>query len=250
MYSQADIKDYSWRPIISGAVLCLLCSMVNAQDAVDIDALVKPGKSKSEFQVLVDRYPAGSITTQEIANRAGEDIHKMHGMTNTQFANDQKTCYQKFFATDCLSDAKERHRKANEQVARVEVEANKFKRRTNAVKREKQLADKRDKETAEAKEVNTLQNQPSNRVAEYGGTLYDSKENSVTPQAQPVQAEKKVTPQKRKKSPEKADSQKHAENISAHERKVRDAEARQKRLAAKKAEKERKQLNKETAVSK
>ncbi|MGZ3159787.1 MAG: hypothetical protein ACXU7H_11930, partial [Burkholderiaceae bacterium] len=133
--------------------MLLFCCLplAEAQNATESGSVVQqpvPG-SAIALDDLLARYPTGSIHTVEDASRAGEDVHKMHALIETQFSNEQKLCYPKFFATSCLIDAKERHRVALAKVRAVEIEVNQFKRRANVITRDKALAAKHEQEAAE-----------------------------------------------------------------------------------------------------
>lgn len=83
------------------------------------------------------RYPEGSINSVEIADQALSEVRTERPTIRKQLAVDERDCYERFFTNRCLSRVEERERSALEQLRRVEVEANAFKRRERVEQRDK-----------------------------------------------------------------------------------------------------------------
>jgi hypothetical protein len=221
-------------------LLQMLCGLLPAaaQNATATDAAVQKTESApAALDALLARYPAGSIHTTEDANLAGEDVHKMHALIESQFAEEQRNCYPKFFATACLNDAKERHRTALAKVRVIEIEVNKFKRKQNVEARNKELAAKQEKAIAEK----------SSHSTEARSTTQGNKDNanpvSSSPSVAPAEvkgnsrAEKHEREVKKRLAEESQNEQRRARNIAAYEKKVKESQARQREIAAKKLKK-------------
>jgi len=148
MFSKKYANRGVWQAVALGLLLLFSFSFVHAEDSTDDVMALQQSPQVKALTYLSDRYPAGSITTMEAANRAVGEVRKMRTVIDAQFATEQGECHGKFFATVCLSDAKERHRTAVDQLRRIEIEANKFKRRANVAERDRMLATKRDKGAA------------------------------------------------------------------------------------------------------
>lgn len=75
------------------------------------------------------RHPEGSITSVAIADQALTEVRTERPTLRRQLAEDERACYDRFFTNLCLNHVEERERSALEQLRRIEVEANAFKRR-------------------------------------------------------------------------------------------------------------------------
>lgn len=229
---------------------CLYSPPADAQNVmVSESAEQQPGPSTA-LDTMLARYPAGSIHTAEEASRAGEDVHKMHALIDTQFVDERNVCLQKFFATSCLEKAKERHRVAMAKVRSIEIEVNQFKRRSNVIAREKALASKNDKEATELanhREENQSENardalDPSRPLSVQSA---EKSHNSANARLEKHQNEVKT------RQLEEAENEKQrASHIAAYEKKRQKAEARQREIAEKKLQKARAQNAKDTSEAK
>lgn len=115
---------------------------------------------------LVTRYPAGTILTVDMADRALAEVLTVRAQVESQFALEEQACYPTFSVSSCLDDAKEHRRAALAWIRPVEIEANTLNRRMHVLERDKALAEKRALLAAEApqrakdqqlKEVETAQ---------------------------------------------------------------------------------------------
>lgn len=224
-------------------------SQVFGQPIADSGASAQqPPSASTELDNLLARYPAGSIHTTEDANRAGDDVRKMHALIDTQFTEEQKACYSKFFATACLNDAKERHRIAVARIRSIEIEVNKFKRLANVQAREKALAARKEREAAESVS-RADETHPS--MAASAPPLRTASSPVLQDQSNGESRIAKHQREVRKKQAAEAEMAKQREkNIAAYEKKRKESEARQQAIAAKKLEKERAQKAKSASASK
>lgn len=106
----------------------------------------------AQWMTVMERYPAGSIHSEERADQALKDIELERRAIDARFAKSERACYDKFFATDCLQKAKDLRRDALARMRSIEIEANTFKRRSRAEEREKAAAERTAKREAQANE--------------------------------------------------------------------------------------------------
>lgn len=187
---------------------------------------------------LIARYPSGSIQSSETANRALSEIEQQRALLNQTYAAEQQECFAKFFATSCADAAKERRRVALAKIRKIEVEADAFLRADRVVQRDRKLAEKRASDAANPpKPLAELPVKPATQ-----SSADKEKEN----RERIADREAKL---KQKQQDEINDAPKHAEAAAAYKKKVQDAEARQRDVAAKKAEKARQAAAKAAASS-
>jgi colicin import membrane protein len=227
---------------LAGCLILLgsLCAMES--DAV---ADLPVSASASAETSLYKLYPAGSIQSFEAADQALVAAARERTNIEARFGVDERACHPKFFATSCLEDAKERRRADLAKVRTVEVEAKSFKRHARVAERDQALQERREEEEAEAPQ--RLQEQIEHearaaRKAQSGAATTPP----VTPPAQDAptgsgntrEAQHDAKLQQRQ-TMEIANAKKRAENVSAYRKKVEEAAAHQREIAAKQAEKER-----------
>jgi len=194
---------------------------------------------------VVQRYPAGSIASVEEADKALADVERERTLANTHYMQEQADCYPKFFTTNCLDNAKERHRIVLSKLKAIEVEANAFKRKEKVIERDRSLAARRAQDEAEAKQAVKTE-KPAAEEAQM-----PKKESGKNSAAKPVdRVARHRAKLERDQEQEAADAKKREENIKDYERKVQEAQERQREVAAKKAEKERKRVEKAGASAK
>ena len=175
---------------------------------------------------LTAQYPSGSIQSSETANRALAEIEQQRNMLDQKYAAEQHECYQKFFATSCEDAAKERRRVALEKIRKIEIEANAFLRSDRVLQRDKKLAEKRASDAANPPKP--LADLPVKQATQSSADKEkENRERIANHEAK----------QKRQQQDQVSDAAKRAENVAAYQKKVQDAEARQKDVAEKKAEK-------------
>ncbi|HSY30241.1 MAG TPA: hypothetical protein VK832_22190 [Burkholderiaceae bacterium] len=174
---------------------------------------------------LTARYPSGSIQSSEIANRALLEVDQQRTVLDQKYAVEQHDCYEKFFATSCLDAAKERRRVALAQIRKVEIEANAFIRGDRVVQRDKKLAEKRGNDAANPRKPLEVPIKPATQSD--ADKAKENQDRIANHEAKLKQQQEDAT----------NDASKHAASLDAYNKKVQDAEARQRDVAKKKADK-------------
>lgn len=207
-------------------------------------ALNVADSTKQSAAGIVARYPAGSIHTSEAADRALVDVEGERARIEERFHSDEAKCYNDFFASVCLDKAKERRRVDLQQLRSVEQEAKQFKRQARVAERDKALAEKQQADADKARTTAT------DGALPFGRALQDAAEppnNASTAAQGNAQRDAAVVQRvrrhkeklQREQEAEAAQAQKRAENVSAYERKVKEAQARQQELETRRIEKSR-----------
>jgi hypothetical protein len=208
--------------------------------------------AQSDTAIAVSaRYPSGSIRSVAEADAALAAAAKERAEIEARYAAEEQACHPKFFATSCIDQAKERRRKAESAIRPVEIEANTFKRQARLDNREKALAERLAKEEKERQEraSKTQAQEPAARQQDVSPPAPES-----TPQESPEKAEANVPSDrsakheaklKRKQAEDAANAEKRAENIAAYEKKKQEALERQRKVAERKAEKEKERREKQ-----
>jgi colicin import membrane protein len=96
--------------------------------------------SGTAAESIAARYHEGSIRSVEAADQALAEVRAAREKLAPQFAAEERACYERFFTNLCLNDVEERERSAMQQLRRVEVEANAFKRRDKVERRDDRKA--------------------------------------------------------------------------------------------------------------
>jgi hypothetical protein len=205
------------------------------------------------------RYPAGSIQSQEIAERALREAVRERLAIEARYKQDQQACSPKFFATSCLEAAKEHRRYALARVRAVEVDANAFKRRARVIERDQGLAERSaqappvpPKHIERQGKASAIDSQSSDAAASMTAGQTTSGEikqavNEPTVDSRVADHEAKL---RQLRARELADQPKRDANVTAYEKRARDAEARQREIASQKAKKEKERMEKEQQASK
>jgi hypothetical protein len=177
---------------------------------------------------LAAKYPSGSIQTQESAEQALREVDQQRAGVEQKFATQQHDCYAKFFATKCLDAAKEERRVSLAQIRKVEVDANSYIRAERVVQRDRNLAEKRARGAANPPKPlsEAASKQPGTQ-----GAPHDPKEG----ERRIAEHEAKVKTQQQDEAGKAAE---RAAKVEAYNKKVADAEQRQREVAQKKAEKQ------------
>jgi colicin import membrane protein len=127
-------------PIIRNALLLAVAGIVQMQAA------------HAQSMAVAERYPSGSIRSEERAAQALKDVEVERRAVETRFAENERACYGRFFATDCLQKAKDQRREALTRLRPIEIEANTFRRRVRAEGHEKEAAERAAKREAQVNE--------------------------------------------------------------------------------------------------
>lgn len=236
--------------LVVALVMCSYSKIATAQEG----AVPNQPFASSSTSVIVERYPSGSIQSTKTADQALADVRQQRSDVETRFADEERKCYEKFFATTCVDKIKEVRRRALIELQQVEIEANAFNRRARVAERDKALADKRPQVAPIVKPANAPENneeslQKSGASSAQHGTQpsrkpVDAPTRTGQEAAGPDRVEKHNARLERLKAEEAAGAQKRADNVAAFEKKARDAEERQREVAARKAQKERERAEK------
>lgn len=218
------------------AVALLVTTQLVAAQNTDSSAILSAN--------LLMVYPAGTIRTADMADQALADVSMVRTQIESQFTVEEEACYPAFFASSCLDDAKERRRTALARIRPVEIEANTFNRRMRVLERDEALAEKRAILTAEVpqreknqqlKELETAQ-----RALDSAQKLKTRQEASILHASNAgKRVEDHAANLRRLQAEQVANAPRRAANAAAFAQKVKDAEARQREVAADKLEKER-----------
>lgn len=184
---------------------------------------------------LSARFPAGSIATVEAAESARQQAASENARIERQYAQDGLACDTAFFVNSCRDKVKERRRAAAEPVRRVQIEADTAMRRIQAAGKDQALAARRLQRAAE-----TIRNeQHAQQNAQVRAIKNSQRMDSEQAQALHARAAGQQVRQPRQQAQTAAEVQKRAANVVAYDRKIRKAQAHQRAIAARKAEKYR-----------
>jgi len=187
------------------------------------------------------RFPAGSIQSADDADRALSEVKKERAAIETRFAGEERDCSSRFFINTCTDVARERRRAAMTSVRAVEIEANALKREMRVSQREKELAEKQLKISVGA-DVGTAPVSADKEDAVADSALRDMPGNVVRSADAATPATVATQPHKRPTAAP-TDTDRSA-RITAYDKKVGEAQARQRQVEARKAEREKKRLAK------
>jgi len=231
-----DVLKYAGRYVLAAAVLIGFMMPPLAQAEATLANTAK-GPQVLDTLALKESYPSGSIQSDKQADEALKQVQVARAKVAVEFAKDERLCRVKFFATACISEAKDQRRRALASVKNIELEANQYKRRSRVTERDKALAEKRATDDAAAPglehhedEAKTPADSSSNPSVATGAD--DKKNSRVAASGNRIaQHQAKL---KNLQAKELADSAKRAKNIAAYQKKIQDAEERQKYIAEKK----------------
>lgn len=197
---------------------------------------------------VADRYPSGSIRSVDEADAALAAAARERAEVKTRYQSEERACHPKFFATDCIEQAKERRRRALSALRSVEIEANTFKRQARLENREKALAERLGNDDKERESRASRKHSSAAAVDEDGSASFptgaglnatvDAREKAK-PAPGRDRAQQHEARLKRQQAAEAANAEKRAQNIAAYEKKKKEALERQQKVAQRKAEKER-----------
>jgi hypothetical protein len=147
-----------------------------------------------------------------------------------RFVERERVCYQKFFVTRCLDEAKERHRTALAAQRAIEIESERFKRQATVDERDRALAEADAKYREDEAKLAAQPPAPKQQPAE-------ASPPRPSPVAERVAKHNAKEQQEQKK--EAAEANKRAANVRAYEERKKASEERQrtvqKRLEEKRA---------------
>jgi colicin import membrane protein len=218
--------------------------IINAAFPVLVSAQDKqPNQANLSLKAFQERYPKDSIRSTGTADRALQESKQMRAQIENTYLHEQRVCFPKFFSSSCMERAKDARREALASVHSVEIEANAFKRRANAAERDREVTEKQtnwEKDSHQREEDLQRKNaEPSKEVpveseADKQKRLGHEDANRVAQEKRVAEHDAKL---KQLQEQDAADAGKRAENVAAYEKKVHEAEERQREVAEKKAQK-------------
>ncbi|MEO8169358.1 MAG: hypothetical protein ABI575_00645 [Oxalobacteraceae bacterium] len=213
-------------------LLALTAHYAGAQDV---------GTPLPERSVAIE-YPAGSITTIDAAQAARQQAASEKARVEQQYAQDEQACGAAFFVNACRDKVKESRRAALEAVRQVEIEADTLIRRIHAAGKDQALGDRRLEKAVEAVRIEQDARQRAQETAQKQARNAQQSQQRMANEQLHLQdaAQRTADHQARQQHPAinaTAEVQKRAANVAAYEEKIRKAQAHQRDLAAKKAEK-------------
>ena len=193
-------------------------------------------------EALYARYPAGSIASVDTANAALDDTARERTRINTELVRQQRVCYQKFFVSSCLNKVAEVHRGESKKIKNIEIEANTYLRQDRADERDAALAEQRAKDLADAprraEEQRKNAEASANKIEE--STRRSAEAEARAQQVNPTPDQRIADHEKKMqqvRAQQEAVAKAHDANVAAYNKKVKDAQDRQKEVADKKAQK-------------
>jgi hypothetical protein len=144
-----------------------------------------------------------------------------------RFAERERVCYNKFFVTGCLDEAKERHRSALAAQRAIEVQAERFKRQAAVDERDRKLAEADKRYREEEARLSAEPPKPEHVV-----------EPAPAPRAStvPARVAERDARLKAAQAKEAAEAPKRAQNVRDYERRKAESLERQRDVERRKAE--------------
>jgi hypothetical protein len=179
--------------------------------------------------------PPPPVTSVAQADQQLAAVARERTAIEVRFAERERVCYDKFFVTSCLDEAKERHRSALAAQRAIEVQANRFKRQATVDERDRKLAEADKRYREEEARLSAEPPKPAPVV-----------QPAPAPRAStvPARVAARDARLKAEQAKEAADAPKRAQNVRDYERRKAESEARQKDVARRKAEREAKAAKK------
>lgn len=232
--------------------LCGLALMLGAGwSSAQTDAAGQATMDKSTFDALEarapigQRYPAGSIKSGEIAQKALAEAAQDRDALGIRYIIDQRACYKKFLVSSCLEEAKQRKREAEGNIKKVEIEANTYQRQANVDERDQALAEQRQKDQEDAarrlQEQKQKEADSARKVQESDAKRQQVQQHIDQSQGQSpdYRIREHEANMRLQRAEEAARAPERAANAAAREQRIKDAEAHRLEVERKKAENER-----------
>ncbi|NUT62497.1 hypothetical protein [Herbaspirillum sp. C9C3] len=194
---------------------------------------------------IAQRYPAGSIKSDELAQKALEEAAEDRQAAELRYILDQRACYPKFLVSDCLEAARDRKRLTDKGIKAVEYEAKVFQRQAAVDDRDRSLAEQRAKDEEDS----------ARRLAEQKQKEADSARKVKESRAKNSEVQQRIDQNKdvpadyrvrqheaevqRQKAEEAARAPARAANAAERQRRIQQAEEHRLEVERKKAENER-----------
>jgi colicin import membrane protein len=186
------------------------------------------------------------VDSLEMADQILVEAKESRSRIERKFLTEKLACADKFFASACEDEARERRRSALVPVRGREVEANAFKRRLRTAERDDALVEKNLSPGTAGKprkeSVPKEERRPAGDTTDTsgGGSTAEAVDQARITQVGYADREQRHEEKlKRLQAEEEADAAGRAARVAAYEKKARESEARQKEIALHKAEKSR-----------
>jgi colicin import membrane protein len=187
-----------------------------------------------------DTSQAIQIDSTETADRILEQSSQARKRIEARFQDEKHACADRFFASMCEEEARDRRRTALSAVRQTEIEANAYKRQTRTAQREAALAERNaaaDAESRQRRDQATTE-EKRNKVDSSGGETPEAS-GSDAPASESAREKQHAEKLRRLQAEESADAARRAERELAYEKKRKASEDRQKEVALHKSEKAR-----------
>jgi hypothetical protein len=169
------------------------------------------------------------VTSVEQADQRLAAVTRERAAIELRFTERERACYQKFFVTRCVDEAKERHRSALAAQRAIEIDAEHFKRKAKVEERDRAMAE------ANAQ----FQAEEARRAAEPRPA--PKQPDEALPPAKPKPLAERIARHgaklKEEQAREQAEAAKRAANVREYEARKRESEERQRKVAERMAEK-------------
>ncbi len=171
--------------------------------------------------------PPPPVTSSAQADQQLAAVARERAGIEARYAERERVCYDKFFVTSCLDEAKERRRSALSAQRAIEVQAERFKRQAVVDERDRKLAEADKKYREEEARLAAEPPAPARAVQEVPAPRPSTVQQRVAERDARLKASQaKVA----------AEAPQRAKNVRDFERRKADSEERQRDVARKKAE--------------
>jgi colicin import membrane protein len=199
------------------------------------------------------------VDSLDMADQILEEAKESRNQIERKFLAEKLACADKFFASACEDEARERRRSALVPVRGREVEANAFKRRLRTAERDDALVEKnlspgtvgKPRKESVPKEERRPARDTTDSTDTSGGdsTAGAGDQARLTQVGYSDREQRHEEKLKRLQAEEDADARRRAARVLAYEKKARESEARQKEIALHKAEKSRRSEKKSSQAA-
>lgn len=175
--------------------------------------------------------PAPALHSVAEAERALAQASKARAAAEAQYAASESVCATRFFVNHCLDDAKEKRRTGLAGLRAIEVEAERYKRQASVDERDRALAET----NAEA-----LREEQARMAQSAGAAPQPARDEAAAPRASKAPGKRQAEHEEKLRriaEREQAEAGQRAANVAKFEHKRAAAAERQKKVAAKRAEK-------------
>jgi colicin import membrane protein len=182
--------------------------------------------------------PPPPVTSSAQADQQLAAVARERAGIEARYAERERVCYDKFFVTSCLDEAKERRRSALAAQRAIEIQAERFKRQAVVDERDRKLAEADKKFREEEARMAAQPPAPARQVQEV---------QAPRPATAPQKVAARNARLKEVQAKEAAEAPQRAKNARDFERRKAESEERQRDVARKKAERAAKKAEEDAA---